>query len=436
MNNAIGRLLTPIGVLTLCLSAQNQFSYSKLATLGDPAPPGAFHINDFETGAINNRGDVIFGTDLATSSTLLGEGVFLLHAGQVVELARSTGSAPGGGTFDVLLMGQAQLNDDGDGAFAFTLSPFDFSASPFGLNAGVYRYSHVSGKVTPVVLPYSTPAPAGGTFAGAGFNVSLTNGGDLAFTGIVPTHAGLGFGIFKQDKQGHITSIVSPGDAAPGGGSFDAAGNAVWINQKGDVAFVAHLTGEENGRSGLYLKAARAGSIISIAHAGDPAPGGGVFRSAYSPIMNDAGDIVFQGDLSASPAFLQVQGVYLYSKGEIIAVARPGDAMPGGGNFASTEVFPNALHINNAGEVVFGASLDTGATGMYRWSKGSVRLIARDGTILPGIGTIKQVVTGGAFVFAPGALANTEVVNNDRGQVFFAATLTDGTGVLLVATPH
>jgi hypothetical protein len=45
------------------------------------------------------------------------------------------------------------------------------------------------------------------------------------------------------------------------------------------------------------------------------------------------------------------------------------------------------------------------------------------------------VVTGGAFIFAPGNAPNTEIQNNDRGQVFFAATLTDGSGVLLVATP-
>jgi len=159
-----------------------------------------------------------------------------------------------------------------------------------------------------------------------------------------------------------------------------------------------------------------------------------VFRSAYSPVMNESGDIVFQGDLSAPPNFQQVQGVYLYSGGKTVAVARPGDTMPGGREFVSAAVFPNALHINNAGEVVFGASIGVSETGMFVASHGALWSVAQTGTVIPGVGTVSQVITGGFFV--PGTVANTEIVNNDRGQVLFAATLTDGRGVLLVATPH
>jgi hypothetical protein len=39
------------------------------------------------------------------------------------------------------------------------------------------------------------------------------------------------------------------------------------------------------------------GNIRSIAHAGDPAPSGGVYRQAGAPVINDQGDIVFLGDL-------------------------------------------------------------------------------------------------------------------------------------------
>src|SRR5689334_2467415 len=96
-------LLMSVVFLTLCLPVQAQsaaYSFIRLATLGDPAPPGAFHINDFETGSINNRGDVIYGTDVGTTAdptTLFGEGVFLQRDGQVLQLARSRAPAPGGG---------------------------------------------------------------------------------------------------------------------------------------------------------------------------------------------------------------------------------------------------------------------------------------------------------------------------------------------------
>ena len=48
----------------------------------------------------------------------------------------------------------------------------------------------------------------------------------------------------------------------------------------------------------VYVKDAATGGIRSIAHAGDHAPGGGVYRAAYSPVMNNQGDIVFLGDLT------------------------------------------------------------------------------------------------------------------------------------------
>jgi len=90
-NQITGYLLTTLGLAglfltTLCMPVEAQhasYSFSQLAALGDPAPGGGSHINDFEPGAINNRGDVIYGTDLATSGgTFLGEGVFLQRARQ------------------------------------------------------------------------------------------------------------------------------------------------------------------------------------------------------------------------------------------------------------------------------------------------------------------------------------------------------------------
>jgi hypothetical protein len=444
VTNTRTMLVICLSVSSLCVPGRADriaYSITKVATLGTPLPQGGgFHINDFEAGGINNRGDMLFATDLGTandSSTTFGEGVFLLRAGQTSTLAGSNAPAPGGGIFDVLLMGQSQLNDPGDAAFAFTLKPFDFNASPFGLNAGVYRYSSQTGKVTAVVTPYVTPAPGGGTFAGAGFNVSLNNRGDLAFTGIAPTNTGLGLGVYKADARNQIAAVARPGDPAPPSGTFDSAGNSVFINQVGDVAFVAHLTGEEAGRSGLYLKDGPTGVIRSIAHAGDSAPRCGTFRSAYSPVLNDAGDLLFHGDLTASPDFGNVQGVYLYSKGKIVALACPGDSMPGGGNFKTAANYPNVLHLNNVGEAVFGASLDTAEpeTGVWVASKGSLHLVARSGTVVPGVGTISQVTSGAEFTTST-TLPNTEVANNDRGQVMFAATLTDGIGVLLLATPN
>lgn len=66
-----------------------------------------------------------------------------------------------------------------------------------------------------------------------------------------------------------------------------------------------------------------------------------------------------------------------------------------------------------------------------------MRLVARTGTTIPGVGTVSQILppdfvgifpAGFPFSYLSGA-------TNARGQVLFTAALTDGRGVLVVATP-
>jgi len=59
-------------------------------------------------------------------------------------------------------------------------------------------------------------------------------------------------------------------------------------------------------------------------------------------------------------------------------------------------------------------------------TRGSLHLVARSGTVIPGVGKIVTVLRpdspfGGAM--------------NERGQILFAATVDNGDVVLLVATP-
>jgi hypothetical protein len=434
------------------------FEFTPLVFLGDPTPGGDTFTNDFESGVMNSRGDVMFVADVAEDE----EGVFMLRKGRLSQLARAGEPAPGGGVFVLGPGAPVSLNDEGDGGFMFPLDPFSF---PVGVNAGVYRVSHAS-TVTPVVIPGVTPVPGGGVFAGATPGPSLNNRGVIAFGGIVPTgqgvhlsdepYVGLGAALYTADKQGRISAVVGPGDAAPGGGVFDWAG-APWINANADVAFMGHIAGEECRAANffpqailmfclgsIYLRDGVSGKIQSIAHAGDAAPGGGVYRQATSPVLNDRGDIVFLGDLTPPPLASQVTGVYLYSKGATIAVAHPGDPMPGGGRFVTASTLIGwQVSVNNPGDVAFNAALDTDDngdgvpdTGVFIWSHGSLRLVARTGTVIPRVGTVAHVVMG-VLVMAPGAgfVPNSGATLNDPGQVVFGATLDDGRGVLLVATP-
>src|SRR5262249_40932252 len=115
------------------------YAFTPLAFLGDLAPGGGGFTNDFEGNAISHRGDVFFGADLATAGgVFIGEGLFFVQRGKIVPIALPGQSAPGGGIFDGAFLGPIALNDGGDMAFSFILDPFTL---PFGVHAGVYRFS-------------------------------------------------------------------------------------------------------------------------------------------------------------------------------------------------------------------------------------------------------------------------------------------------------
>jgi hypothetical protein len=410
-----------------------------------------------------------FGADVDVNPVPPGsEGVFLRHNGQITELGRTGGHAPGGGTFAVAFLGPVGLNDRGDMVFNFSLEPF-IQPPPFGVNAGAYRYSHTTRKVTPVVIPFVTPAPDGGHFQGVSFQPTINNLGDEVFAGIVKTaegvhnvpdngepYIGLGIGSFRAGARGQISGVVGPGDAAPGGGTFDYAVEP-WVNNGDDVSFIGHIAGEESvvagfppqaefisALGGLYVKKSGTGEIRTIVHANHTAaPGGGKFRQVFHDVMNSRGDIAFNGDLTPPPGANQRIAVFLYSGGKITAIARPHDPMPGGGKLVNASLVGGNVHINNRGDVVFSGVVDTDGdhdgfddTGLFQWSHGQLSAVARTGTVIPGIGMIDELASP-QLVFPPAPIPTTTsgAINNDAGQVLFQATLTDGKGVFLLATP-
>lgn len=433
-----------------------QFAFRTLALLGDAAPQGGEFVFDFEPYAINNRGDVGFGADLLVGGVEIGEGIFIrTRKGDLVEVVRAGDTtSEGGTTFGPFFFEKTPMNERGDLAFTFAREPV---TDVVGVNAGVYRFTRKTGMVTPVMLP-GDPAPGGGEFAGAFSSSGLNNRGDIAFAGVVtgadidlgtpPGIDGLGVGVFVQDREGRLASVVRPGDGAPGGGAFDFADNPS-INDRGEVAFGAHVDVDECILGDLvplfcaesvYVKTGK-GEVLSLAHQGDPAPGGGTYRLASRPVINNRGEVVFFGDLTPAPGTFESLAVFLFTEGEVMPVARPGDALPGGGAFVTASPLAGTLGINKRGDVTFSASLVRDGmpeTGLYLWSRGALQLVAKTGTQIPGVGTIVQLqppdlVGEFPFTWTGGAL-------NDRRQVVFTAAVDDGSGgpllgVLLLADP-
>jgi hypothetical protein len=436
------------------------YSYVRLAGIGTAAEPWPFggdpapgpdnlrYFFDFEPGGVNAFGDLAYVADLENGGNPVGEGVFARVGGIATRIARAGDPAPGGGTFGGFgALSTIDINNSGQVAFAFGLEPFTF---PFGANDGVYRYDSATGVLRALMVPYVTDAPGGGKFQGSFFHASINNIGDVVFPGIVPSTAGrcpggLGLGIYKVNPQGRIQKVMEPGDKAPGGGRFDMAFNPS-INDRGDTAFGAHVAGEECLGAGectcfesVYFKSGASDNLVSVAHQGDPAPGGGTYRIAFGASLNNKGSFVFIGDLTPAPDFGQTLAVYLYEGGKTRRVAGPGDPMPGGGNFATASFQIGNYDINDKGEVSFLAALDTSTgldpdTGVYvRNGKGVIVLVARTGTVIPGLGTVAHI-RHPYNVGAP-TPSSSALLSND-GKVVFVVTLTDGTSHMIQAIPN
>src|SRR5262249_21215024 len=90
---------------------------------------------------------------------------------------------------------------------------------------------------------------------------------------------------------------------------------------------------------------------------------------------------------------------------------------------------PGNYSLNNKGDVAFNALLDNGDEGVYVWSHGSLTLVAKTGAMVPGVGTIAGMDQVGR------GLPSSYVDINDKGQVAFGVTLTNGGGALLLAPP-
>jgi hypothetical protein len=306
--------------------------------------------------------------------------------------------------------------------------------------------------LSPVAVP-GTAAPGGGVFAGVNYHTGENNRGDIVFSGLVsgtdidpttdPGCDGVASALYLARADGTLSVVVRPGDPSPGGGVFDSAMNAS-INDGGDIAFGAHIAGDSCVGIGnpfacgesVYLRTAHNGAIRSIAHQGDPSPcSGRAYQIAFGPLVNSRGDLAFIGSLGAPDR----NGVFSYSHGSVIPIACPGDPMPGGGLMHSAGIFDATYGLNNVGDVGFAASLDTDLnndglldSGLYVATRGSLRLVAKTGTVLPGLGTIAYL--GSAPVVPSIPLATGGELNN-RGQILLYATLTDGRGALLLATP-
>lgn len=386
---------------------------------GDPAPDGDGIFNlrsdtSTRTAALNDRGWVAFRGGLESTTNGRGSGLFRGNGATLLQVAR---------TNDVALGGRFQRFNspaiNGSEQFLF-MSPLVVNSSNFHL----IRSESTLGAFTPL-LTYGQAAPDGN---GNLFPVSswpaFNHNGQAAFiVSAANTSGGANddSGIYRSGAAGSLTKIAREGDAVPNGngefGQFSAgrAGSPV-MNAAGEVAFRADLTNTSGGSAdNSAVFRGNGTTLVQIARAGQPLPGGGTlvsFSTDTVPDMNDAGEVVFPISLDGATG---QEAIFKGSGGVLTKIARQGEAIPGSVDVFS--VFNGYARLNNAGQVGFLArvfhsgspSSNYWALFRYEGNGSNGVLIAREG----------QVPPNGVGAFASMNSARFDI--NESGQIAFLA---------------
>jgi len=261
----------------------------------------------------------------------------------------------------------------------------------------------------------------------------LNNSGEVAFAGYLGEEAGeFTEAIFSEgDGVGALRKVVQIGDVAPGTGGLtftevEQAGQNLYLNNLGDVAFMGRVTGSNVG---LWTDRERpANELTKIAFAGDPAPGadprhfqsafvfrafGGVHSGAafYSILTVESPPFQFPSSAVFSEGFAVVLGKVAQTGVDIA----PGTMTGSGQSTPFSDV--SAPTINDDGHLAFagkstGQGTIIGQAGVWTTSPaGAMREVALQGLPAPGTSTTFSQL----FRDAP--------VINHNGDIVFMATL-------------
>jgi len=222
-----------------------------------------------------------------------------------------------------------------------------------GDTEAIFVFDSNTGGFTEVIRGGAVPGEPGATFGAAVDNnsISINESGNLAFISeINPAGGGTNQEVVTVFSGGTLEVLAREGAAAPGGGNFDTSGtifdaDELVFSESNQLVFQADLVG---GGEGLFFDTDTTATVDSLL--GDSSSrlnSAGQFAFSLS-LSNDAAlgisaisdDLVVIGDINDPSSFT--------------VVAREGDAAGNGLFFDSA--FDDQLNINEAGQVLFGAT--------------------------------------------------------------------------------
>jgi hypothetical protein len=349
---------------------------TQVARGGQFAPDGNGRFAAFANPALNDAGQAAFRAELMGTiggssddrGIFRGDGMTSL-----TQIARAGQAAPNGNSFSDFV--DPAVNDAGQAAFRANLT------GTVG-NRGIFLGGGVSGLTQIIATGQSAP-DGNGTLSSRAYPPAINNAGQTAFfTGVGSTSGGSldNQGLFRSDGVANLTQIVRKGDTAPdGNGTFSGFGLLPALNDVGQAAFIANLTGTSGGSTddrGIYRGDGLTGPM-QFAREGQAAPGGNGRLSIFlAPALNDAGQAAFLASLTGTNGgFSDDRGIFFHDDTlGLIEVTREGDALLGstitnlGFSGSLTSNGDERSGLNELGQVAYRFELADGNSGIAIWT--------------------------------------------------------------------
>lgn len=420
-----------------------------------PGAPAGVLFDGFLSPAINNSGQLAYVAflDGPNINTTNDEGVWSDGGPAGLTMLARQGNSAVGASAPHNHFGSVVMNDAGETAF---FSDLNNSASDRGI------WSESSGSLAPVAIE-GNQAPGLGTgihFSQINFlfldDLALNEQGQMAFQTELD---GPGIEFFNNEAvyvsapdNGPLELVARKGETIASltpGHRFDTFIGEPGINAAGEVAFSSFYEGPDFFLGNAIWRGTGAADLAPAILSGQAAdlPAGFEYIDFDAPVINAAGEIAFRGYIFGPDVNDgNDEGVWSERAGAGFSLlAREGEQAPGVEDGSSFEFFNSfQVVLNGSGETAFRAGLkgpeidssnDRGIWAQHR--DGILRLIAREGDQIdvndnPLVTDLRTILTLD-FHTGSGNEDGRRSGFNNRGEVAFSATFTDGSEGIFIS---
>jgi hypothetical protein len=358
-----------VGALASCASLSMAAGSTAIVMVAGDASPdgnGFFSNGNIVTGGLNDSGQGAFTAQLTGTAQGAQDnaGVFVGDGKLMRTIARSGQVFPGatnGGAF--IIFGVPVVNKDGEAAFIGLTTPDG------GASSGYFRGAGTAASPLIELARPGEKAPDGNGVLGDFFTANsptLNSRGDIAFSASVTGTAKAiqKYGVFRA-TDGALTQVARSGNPAVGSYLLSQLKAGPSLNDSGMVAAVVDLVDSTTFQPGLGLFVGDGTNSSLLAWTGKVTPDGkGTFSglSMTAPFINEQGNVAFVAE--ANGTIGTYSALYFARGSNLTEVIRTGQVPPGLTNEPLDQF--EWVSLNNSNQVAFTANTCCTA-GIYRW---------------------------------------------------------------------